>query len=878
MQNRHVGAEDMSIHTVVVDGPLALRMRRLDAAREGATGRQILTLPLLAARLAGGFITPASPEILYPVIRNALDAGGFEDIGKVSGLPGMPSAVLSALRSWWDAGTPMTVPDNARLRDFTLLERRVRETLRRGALAPPDLAAAALERLHLAPKLLGPVTVHGVPDIRPVWRELIVRLCDVVSVGWVGSSHSRRGWFPGKTETVPPGRSHLSTADACADPRSEVREALRWARARMAEDRVPPDEIAITTTSPTTWDDTFLVLAREAELPLHFSHGIPALATREGQTCAALADILLRGLSQERVRLLLARVPPGRENIPLDWAKGLSRSAALTTPALWRHALEGARAERPDGDVAGRTLMPVIELLAAGISGADRAGRRLLRGRALSLWEDALRMAPPQALELSLQALRVDDGREPGNSIVWGPAHHLAAAPRKHVRLLGLEANAWPRRAIESPLLPEHLLDQVRLQAAQVASDDRMMHDIIVSQSDSYALSRGHRSASGSLQTASTLWRHDRERIVGRSAIPRHAFSESDRLYARPADAGKQPHVRSSRACWRAWQDGDHHTAHDGLVRPNHPLIVDALTQVQSTTSLHRLLCDPLGFVWEYALNWREPNLDPQPLALDHRSFGELVHALIAAVLRDGAPRNSDDIDAALADEARRLHDAWPIARAVPPGLLWHHTMALARERAARGLQDALGEGRGTSWTELAFGEPIEGPHPWSTLSPVPIGTTGIVFRGRIDRLDEDESRGLAIVTDYKAGAAPQLKRTLIFDRGAELQRVFYGLAARTLLPYARNVESRLTYLQHEPAHTLGLVHDELATAIERAMSFVTAGVELQRGGAIAPGPRPEFFDSNSVALPSDLEAYRRIKQRPFARANSPLSRLWSSP
>ncbi|MBK3666451.1 hypothetical protein JJE66_35225 [Bradyrhizobium diazoefficiens] len=41
----------MQIRTVV-DGPLALRMRRLDAAREGATGRQILTLPLLAARLA----------------------------------------------------------------------------------------------------------------------------------------------------------------------------------------------------------------------------------------------------------------------------------------------------------------------------------------------------------------------------------------------------------------------------------------------------------------------------------------------------------------------------------------------------------------------------------------------------------------------------------------------------------------------------------------------------------------------------------------------------------------------------------------------------------------------------------------------------------
>ena len=149
-------------------------------------------------------------------------------------------------------------------------------------------------------------------------------------------------------------------------------------------------------------------------------------------------------------------------------------------------------------------------------------------------------MAPPQAIELSLQALRVDDGREPGNTIVWGPAHHMAAAPRAHVRLVGLEANAWPRRANENPLLPEHLLGHLRLPSADVADNDRMMHDIIVGQSESYTLSRGHRSATGSLQAASTLWRKDLERVVGRSAIPAHAFSESDRLYDR-GDRGLRP-------------------------------------------------------------------------------------------------------------------------------------------------------------------------------------------------------------------------------------------------------------------------------------------------------------------------------------------------
>src|SRR5690606_42029869 len=67
--------------------------------------------------------------------------------------------------------------------------------------------------------------------------------------------------------------------------------------------------------------------------------------------------------------------------------------------------------------------------------------------------------------------------------------------------------------------------------------------------------------------------------------------------------------------------------------------------------------------------------------------------------------------------------DAWPIARAVPPELLWRHTLSLARERASRGLRDALGEPRGTSWTELAFGEATGGAHPWTTPMPVPVGT-----------------------------------------------------------------------------------------------------------------------------------------------------------
>jgi hypothetical protein len=75
-------------------------------------------------------------------------------------------------------------------------------------------------------------------------------------------------------------------------------------RELIASGRARPEEIAICATATEDWDDHMLVLATDAGLPLHFSHGVPALASREGQACAALADVLLNGLSQDRARRL----------------------------------------------------------------------------------------------------------------------------------------------------------------------------------------------------------------------------------------------------------------------------------------------------------------------------------------------------------------------------------------------------------------------------------------------------------------------------------------------------------------------------------------------------------------------------------------------
>jgi hypothetical protein len=117
----------MNRRTIVIEGPLAFRMRRIDAARCSEAGMQIMTLPQLAARLAGGFIRPARSQDLDPVIRTALEAGDFADLESIRELPG-----TWTLTRVWNADLSLTdhAGDSARLRDLATIEARVRANLR----------------------------------------------------------------------------------------------------------------------------------------------------------------------------------------------------------------------------------------------------------------------------------------------------------------------------------------------------------------------------------------------------------------------------------------------------------------------------------------------------------------------------------------------------------------------------------------------------------------------------------------------------------------------------------------------------------------------------------------------------------------------------
>ena len=876
--------------TYVADGMLALRSARAAAARDGAVGREIVTLPLLAARLVGGFAAPASTDVLYPAIQTALASESFGDIATAAGLPGMPRAVLHALDCAWRADLDLSslASETPRFDDLHRIETYIRKHIPAAHMLPRDLRDAAGRRIDLARSLLGPVTLSGLVDVDPLWRPLLNELARVTDLAWDLPEPVEQPWFRGSIRKKPATTPVRTTAEASADPKSEVIEALRWTRQLLASGKVKAEHIAIAASSTPDWDDHFLAYARNAGLPLHFSHGVPALSTPEGQACAALADILANGVSQERMWRLIRRLPsrPFAGLLPPDWFAAIPRSAGLRSLDQWREVLAAARPQRVDGELAEQALLPILELLSGGAGAAADAGARLLSGASLAMWAEALRSAPPQAIGLSLQALRVADQLDPANSVVWCPASQLASCPRPYTRLLGLTARSCPRSENDDPLLPHHLLDRRKLHPMGIADRDRRHFEIIQAHTqEELVLSRSLRNAKGGILSPSSLWPSG-EIVHKRNRIPEHAFSEADRLLARPRDAGQLAHVRQSQLCWRNWQRPSTLTPHDGLSGADHTAIERALARVQSTTSLQRLLRDPLGFVWRYALGWRSVRFQSDPLQLDPAAFGELVHELISGAIAALEPMpgfaraSAGEIEAAITDASTAILHAWPLQRSVPPPILWRHTVSEAARRTARGLAaDDQVRSDTRSWTEVPFGQRGAGEEeaPWDTTVAVPIGQTGLVFGGRLDRLDIRATGDGARITDYKSAKPPPKHQRIALGQGRELQRVLYAIAVRALLPEVRTVVARLVYLADDPT-TFELKGDELDGAVGEAAGFLSAAMAILRSGRIAPRWEQDIdYDDMRLALPADRESYLRRKAFEFRTANQPLNRLWNA-
>jgi hypothetical protein len=891
--------------TLVIHSRLSWRQVRGAAAIDRHHGLQALAIEQLAARLAGGFLQPINSDSLKEAIGEAI-AADLGEFNEIKTLPGFPRAAAATLEKAWAAGLKFTELANttdavvrSRIEAVVRLEARALERLPPSMRRPADLVDLALQHLQHAKALFGTIRVLGRTEMSPVWRPFLAALKDVTDVQWIAGPRQVPAWARALriavVETTPE-RPEIQS-ESCASPRHEALEAMRWARALLATGQVKPEQIAIAAASPAEWDEHFQALSEMAGVDLHFVHGRKAASTPEGQLAAALAEVLLRGFSQARMTRLIALLRSQNSDfqfVPVNWWRTLPEDAPLLDAASWRDVLPGMLTPTDaNSEAVVRTLARLIETLAFGLKRAVEVGDVLLRGGSLAIWERALTEGPPEALDVTLASLALPDQVAQEANIIWAPAASLAADPRPWVRLVGLTSRAWPRHQAEDALLPNHIVDSSLLDPLPVHQADRRDFDTILKTTARQVVcSRARRDTQGRINGISPLYPKVPEEIFRqRARIPEHAAGWSDRLFARPAEFEGLSVARSARSCWIDWHT-ERLTAHDGLIRGNHPLVVASLDRRQSATSLAKLLRDPLGYLWTYGFRWQEPDETEEPLQLDALAIGIILHTALERAVSElelAKPGGFGTVDdASMADSVGRALDGvareWERTRPVPPPVIWarklHDIRALAI--AALGYREQSLAGQ-RSWAEVPFGgdKSVENLTderrvllPWDPTVPVVIPETNVAIGGSIDRLDLDDARKIARVTDYKSGKPPG-KKQLVLKGGAELQRCLYAYAARSLVPAVNDVQTRLLFPR---AGEDGLyVLADPAAVLASLAGFVTAAQRYATAGNVLPGAGAEDeYNDLAFALPGGAkESYFEIKSSLIAERLTDLSPLW---
>lgn len=883
--------------TWIVNDRIAWRQARLEAARAGDHGRQILTLPQMAQRLAGGFCRLVDRSLVTELVAALLaeEPEAFAEIRPILDLPGTARAVAATLGRAWSAGTDLQQlsTGDPRTADMALIDRKIRQRLPVGVLPHADLAAAAVDRIAHAPMVLGPVHLD-----RPVfpdrcWRPVLEALQAHVTltVRPVPGSHQVAGWVSelslAGSDDAPAAAEPVFELVSCAEAEHEVLEALRWARRLLAAGKAEPGQIAIASVGCAALDPIVLAATESSGLPVCFGGGRPAMGTAEGQRAAAVADVMLRGIDRERGRRALRAAAARLEGLPKGWDRVLTTSAPLLSPDAWRRALEACDAFVDDVD-PWPVIGPLLELMAAGPDAAEQLGDRLLSGQALALWQQALQHGPATAIDTTMDRLRVADPAAPELSILWANAESIAATPRPFTRLIGLNARTWPRRLHEDAMLPSHLVDPGLLEPVPPPVRDRAVFDAIgASVTGRLVFSHARRDSEGRLLRPSPLIRDDLESLdLRRTRVPEHAVSASDRSAARLDEFAATPEAALATDCWQGWQR-DALTPHDGLVSADHPVVDRSLQRIQSATSLKLLLRDPLAYLWKYALGWREPEWVQTPLSLDPMQMGSLVHRIAELATRaldtDGGlgSANASALEAALKHAGDEAAAEFEIDLPLPPPVLWRSTLEEAIDLARASLTvDGDGLAGATSYAEVPFNQPDAAADgwPWDPHQPVDIVGGRVRLGGFIDRLDVLADGATARVTDYKTGRPPGRKaaRQWVLNGGRELQRCIYAAAVSRLLPgaHAMRIEPRLVYPRGADAV---YVLDDPAEALLVLERYLNAALDAVRSGATVPGTDADSkFNDFAFALPAQAKFDYLPRKRPAAEDRlGELVELW---
>ena len=508
-------------------------------------------------------------------------------------------------------------------------------------------------------------------------------------------------------------------------------------------------------------------------------------------------------------------------------------------------------------------------------TGQGQACAALARGETVAhdeatraLWEATCARARTEGMSpaRALAAQRIEAPEDARAHIAVGPLGDVADAGRSHVLVLGLSASRWPARGRdEETVLRAADARALGLDTGARASA-RTLDALGAQTGTTLVLSRPRREADGKTAARAVLpeWAGHDERALARGGDagepwPSIEREEAGEGFAPPAHAG---------AAAAAYEAGGRAELgpHDGRVRAAHPVIAHIVARRWTPSALARLLTDPLGFVWRYglALAGDDPASGDEPLGLDPRGRGALVHALAAAASRalEGPPGDPARAEEALERAAGALEGPeWGEAGEALGEALWWATIARAREEVAWALGSGpVGTGAARAQPEVAF----EG---------LALAQSAITLEGAIDRVDRDgEGRAVAVV-DYRSGRARA--RGAALEGGRAIQHVLNAAGARAGAgdPWP---ESWQVHLRGESATRLEDPEGALALIDAAAAGALAA---LEAGDAV-PGPGTGApYDPLRFLLPARAARGGLERKEEAARAlgGAALATLWET-
>ena len=875
--------------TKIVHGQLAIQNQRFEAARTRNHGLQIMSFEQAAVRLAGGFSRPIGFDDLSIAIKEVLPETPLGELEKIKALPGMVSSAATTLRKVWRAGINLKerASDHTRLKALYDLECAVLEQLPNFMLRPEDIVQRARKRLEFAPKILGTIEIDGLTELSPSWRPLIYDLAKKIPITWAAGPREVPNWVK-ETKvqiTTEPVQKPTVQIVSAPTPYHEAIEAMRWMRSLIASGTAKPEEIAIATVSPNVYDDYFLALQTDANLDLHFVHGLKATVQKDGQAASALADIVVRGLSVSSFRRLASICQDSEvfEQFPDDWQQRvLPTNTPLSSKKSWEKFLNQLSVSSwPDKKDCTPQLKEMVNLLLNGAEQVQELGSKFLKGRALSIWEKAVDSGPSESIDTFIETKKHRDDFVPNVTAVWTPASEIASSPRPFIRLIGLNSSQWPRKTTEDRLIPDHIIENRQLDPLPVnLADRRDFKTILNSTEKQVVISYARRETGGRLFGRSPLlsgYVIENDTYLRATAIPKHAFSESDRLTARLEEFRNLPLSKNAKKCWFNWLKPEV-TPNDGLIKAEHPLIEKILERTQSASSLKLLLRNPIGYLWNYGFRWDKPESISEPITLEPLEYGLLVHEILENSISEIetigglASLNDKSIEKIVDDISDAIKGRWEIEEAIPPTIIWNRTIIDAKDMAKRALcykEDLIPDAK--SYSEVPFGKANResaSDSPWNNEQPVLIPDTDVNIAGFIDRLDISSKNNQAFVCDYKTGKPPTKEFEL--DGGSELQRCLYAFAVKELLGEKINVTPALFYPQDPPTVFVLENPEEVMKTLKYYIK--TAKENLRNGLAIQGEDTESSYNKFSFVLPANAaNTYCKRKQYD---ANNKLGRL----